>query len=78
MSESNIKNIIRCWKMILVVFIITLISEKIGVIKIPIASGSIMFLPLLYCMIICLILALLKPIKIIGSKEDCDTIKVKT
>lgn len=72
MSESNIKNIIRCWKMILVVFIITLISEKIGVIKIPIASGSIMFLPLLYCMIICLILALLKPIKIIGSKEDCD------
>lgn len=72
MSESNIKNIIRCWKMILVVFVITLISEKIGVIKIPIASGSIMFLPLLYCMIICLILALLKPIKIIGSKEDCD------
>lgn len=72
MSESNIKKIIRCWKMILVVFAITLISEKIGIIKIPIASGSIMFLPLLYCMIICLILALLKPIKIIGSKEDCN------
>lgn len=70
-ETSRISKILSCWKMVLVIFIVTMLSEKIGTIKIPVGSGSIMFLPLLYCMIICLILALIKPFKFVGSKEDC-------
>lgn len=71
-KESRMSKIMSCWKMILVVFLATMVSEKIGTIKIPVGSGSIMFLPLLYCMIICLILALIKSFKFIGSKVDCE------
>ncbi|MGN1032367.1 MAG: DUF3100 domain-containing protein [Intestinibacter sp.] len=71
-KESRISKIISCWKMVLIVFLATMLSEKFGIIKIPVGSGSIMFLPLLYCMIICLILALIKSFTFIGSKVDCD------
>ncbi|WP_455542698.1 DUF3100 domain-containing protein [Intestinibacter sp.] len=71
-SKSRIGRILGCWKMILVIFLVTMLSEKIGIIKIPVGAGSIMFLPLLYSMVICLILALIKPLKFIGSKVDCD------
>lgn len=71
-KERRIGKIMGCWKMVLIVFLATMISEKLGIIKIPVGSGSIMFLPLLYCMIICLILALIKSFTFIGSKVDCD------
>lgn len=72
MEEKSLSKMFSCWKMILVIFLVTMISEKIGTVKIPVGSGNIMFLPLLYSMVICLVLALIKPISFVGSKIDCD------
>ncbi|MEL7648900.1 MAG: DUF3100 domain-containing protein [Sedimentibacter sp.] len=62
-------SIIRDWKLHAAIFIISAISEKIGIIKIPLGPGSIMFLPLLYSMALGLIMYLSKPIKFIGEKQ---------
>lgn len=48
---------------------ITMISEKIGAIKIPLGPGSIMLLPLIYAMIIALAIYLCKPLRIFTERE---------
>lgn len=59
--EKSVK-LLKGWKVILTLFLVTMFCEKIGSITIPIGSVSIVLLPLLFSMIIGLILALLKPV----------------
>lgn len=56
------------YKLYLTVLVITIICEKIGIIKIPIGPGKITLLPLIYAMIIGLVLYLFKPFTLL--KED--------
>jgi len=56
-------------KLILTVFVASVVAEKIGIIRIPLAGGSIMFLPLLYSMAFGLILYLLKPVTFINETQ---------
>ena len=66
----SIFQICQNWKLHVVIFVVTLISEAIGTIKIPVAFGFIMFLPLLYDMALVLILALVKPFTWVSSQDD--------
>ncbi|MBM6828859.1 DUF3100 domain-containing protein [Anaerotignum lactatifermentans] len=67
---ERIQEITKNWKLHLVILIIVMISEKINIVKIPIGSGSIMFLPMLYAMVLGLIMYLAKPVKIIGKAQE--------
>lgn len=57
------KKLLSGWKVILTLFVVTMIFEKIGTIAIPIGGVTIVLLPLLFTMLAGLILTLLKPIK---------------
>ncbi len=57
------------WKLHLTILVVCVISEIIGIVKIPLGPGSIMFLPLLYSMTFGLILYLLKPVTFINEKH---------
>ncbi len=61
--------IIHNWKLHLTILIVCVISETIGIVKIPLGPGSIMFLPLLYSMALGLILYLLKPVTFINENQ---------
>ena len=60
------------YRLYLTVLLITMVSEKIGVIKIPAGPGSITLLPLIYSMLIALVLYLAKPIRFL-KKPQADT-----
>lgn len=68
------KKLCSAWKVILTLFVVTMLAEKIGSVTIPIGSTSIILLPLLFSMIFGLILALAKPITWINEThgEVCD------
>lgn len=68
MSIRKQKSVLTSWECHFVILVITLISEKIGIIQIPIGYGNIMFLPLLYSMLMALMLALFKPFKWISQE----------
>lgn len=64
------KAILKHWPLHLTLLLVVMLSEQINTIKIPIGSGSIMFLPLLYAMVIGLLLYLLKPVKWINDESS--------
>ena len=66
---NKFKEIFSSWKLLITVLVIVMISERIGLLKIPIGSGSIMFLPLLYAMALGLILYLAKPVKWVNKEQ---------
>lgn len=55
--------------LLITVFVASVVAEAIGIIKIPIAGGSIMFLPLLYSMAFGLILYLMKSVPFINETQ---------
>lgn len=65
LKELVVKNL----PMHITVLLIIILSENIGMIKIPLGPGSIMFLPMLYAMFIGLIIYLAKPIKFIERPQ---------
>lgn len=67
---DSMKNILKNWKFYLVVFVIVCISEKIGLVSIPLGPGNLMFLPLLYAMAISLILYLIKAFPLVGPAQE--------
>lgn len=58
------------YKLYLTVLIVTIICEKIGVIKIPVGPGTITLLPLIYAMLISLVLYLLKPVQFLKERQS--------
>ena len=64
------KAILKHWPLHLTLLLVVMLSEQINTIKIPIGSGSIMFLPLLYAMVIGLLLYILKPVKWINDESS--------
>lgn len=67
MNENT--SILKDWRLHVTIFVISIISEFIGIKKIPLGPGSIMFLPLLYSMALGLIMYLAKPVRFIGEKQ---------
>lgn len=57
------------YKLFITVLVITIICEKIGVVKIPMGPGTITLLPLIYAMLIGLILYLIKPLTFLKEKQ---------
>ncbi|MDN5567913.1 MAG: DUF3100 domain-containing protein [Paracoccus sp. (in: a-proteobacteria)] len=53
---NNAKEIVLDWRLHVSVLVITVISEFIGIIKVPIAIGAILFLPLLYAFVLGLLI----------------------
>lgn len=68
------KKLCAAWKIILTLFAVTMLCEKIGSITIAIGGVSIVLLPLLFSMLMGLALALLKPVTWITQEqgEVCD------
>lgn len=58
------------YRLYLTVLGITIICEKIGVIKIPMGPGTMTLLPLIYAMLLGLTLYLLKPIAFLKEKQS--------
>lgn len=57
------------YKLYLTVLVLTIVAEKIGVIKIPAGPGTITLLPLIYAMLMGLILYLIKPLKFLKEPQ---------
>ena len=68
MKEKNF--LFTDYKLYLTVLIVTIICEIIGIIKIPMGPGTITLLPMIYSMIICLILYLIKPIQFLKERQS--------
>ncbi|MEA5083350.1 MAG: DUF3100 domain-containing protein [Lachnospiraceae bacterium] len=58
------------YRLYLTVLGITIVCEKIGVLKIPIGPGNITLLPLIYAMLIGLTLYLLKPVTFLKEQQS--------
>ena len=69
-TMEKVKALLRCWPFHLTVLLITVMCEAVNTISIPVGTGSLMFLPMLFAMVIGLILYLLKPVKIVKKKES--------
>lgn len=57
------------YKLFITVLVLTIISEKVGIIKIPAGPGTITLLPLIYAMLIGLALYLFKPVSFIKEEQ---------
>ncbi len=57
------------YRLFITVLVVTIICEKIGVIKIPAGPGTITLLPLIYAMLISLALYLFKPFPLLKEKQ---------
>ena len=60
------------WRLYLTVLAVTIVCEKIGTFKIPMGPGTITLLPMIYAMILCLALYLMKPVKFL-KEHQADT-----
>lgn len=60
---ENKTHMFKDYKLFLTVLAVTIVCELIGTIKIPAGPGTITLLPMIYAMIACLVLYLLKPYK---------------
>lgn len=58
------------YKLFLSVLAVTIVAEMIGTVKIPAGPGTITLLPMIYAMIICLVLYLIKPIKFLKERQS--------
>ena len=64
------KKILSCWPFHLTILVVVMACEAVNTISIPVGTGSIMFLPMLFAMVIGLLLFLAKPVKFIKQKES--------
>ena len=67
---ENTKNILKNWPFHLVICVVVLLCEAVNTISIPVSTGSIMFLPMLFAMVVSLILYLTKPVKIVKKEQS--------
>jgi hypothetical protein len=67
---KNTKELLSNWPLHITCFVIVIICECIGIIKIPVGNSSIMLLPMLFAMVIGMIVYISKPFTWINSKCD--------
>lgn len=58
------------YRLYLTVLAVTVLSEKIGIVKIPLGPGAVTLLPLIYAMIIALVLFLIKPVRFLKEPQS--------
>lgn len=58
------------YRLYLTVLAVTVLSEKIGIVKIPLGPGAVTLLPLIYAMIIALVLYLIKPVRFLKEQQS--------
>lgn len=51
-TMEKVKALLRCWPFHLTVLLITVMCEAVNTISIPVGTGSLMFLPMLFAMVI--------------------------
>lgn len=67
---KNSQKLFMDYRVYITAFIATIVSEWIGSAKIPLGLGSIILLPMIYAMILCLIVYLMKPLKWLKERQS--------
>lgn len=73
MTMKQVKNsqkLFMDYRVYITAFLATIVSEWIGAAKIPLGPGNIILLPMIYAMILCLIVYLMKPLKWLKERQS--------